>query len=209
MRERSIVILRRLVLSSKTWFIVGLALVVVTAALWLTLDIYTYPTLNGLIDFGCEWFGHQPRIEANTRIAYCISWSPRDRGGSAVFTEGTVTEERIRTRSLVVGYIGLDLERQEQTLVVNGHVLQPGETFEESYAFVSFNPWVVPTAVLTVKNEGIVRSAMIDGNPIVSDSLFASGLLKERWTRTSSGFVVLGIGLGFILLSFAMRRKHR
>ena len=62
------------------------------------LTINLWMLQRGNVDFPCEWFGSPPalaQVETATRIAYCLSWYPRDYYGAAPFGYGSATTNQI------------------------------------------------------------------------------------------------------------------
>ncbi len=74
------------------------------------------------IDFPCEWYGSGLPVEygPGTRIIYCVSWFPANASGGIIEAMGSSETDRA---SFSIFNRNLVLERNGDTLVVDGHVL--------------------------------------------------------------------------------------
>ena len=160
------------------------------------------------VDFPCEWFGYPATLSnAHTRIAYCISYWPRNAvSGGAVYAYGSTDQDRILADSLgrPIWHSRLVFERQADILVFNGQRLAPGQTTSVARWFPSLNPWLLVTTHLSVTNEG---RRQIQGAS--SDTIYVSGDMKEGWLPNPLGIVVLAIGLSLLVRGANDRRAAR
>lgn len=180
----------------RTKFSLGIILIVISVVL-LAIAMYQV-TPKMAVDFPCGT-GLPPDMRPNTRIAYCISlWPLEAFSGGGIYAIGATNQDEI-----TVGI--LKLERQEQTLVVNDHPLEVGETSSTVRWTPSLNPWLIFTTRFFVKNERL-KQANLPGS---SDILYVSGDAYEGWLPNPAGFLILGSGVLFLVHGFKERKgKH-
>lgn len=124
-------------------------------------------------------------INSNTRIVYCINFWPRDAVSGADVDAGTTNQNELTVWEI-------NLRRDEQTLFVNNHLLNTGETYKTSRWTPSINPWVLSTRGFAIKNEGLLTSIE---SPTSTDALYVSGDVYEGWRINPLGFIILGSGI--------------
>jgi hypothetical protein len=139
----------------------------------------------GFVDFPC--FDDQVRqqeISSDTHIVYCISvWPLQAISGGAIYDEGTSNQDETKVRDL-------NLRRDEQTLFVNNHPINPNEVYKTVLWTASINPWLIFTNRFEIKNEGITSM----GSNAPSNVLYVSGDVYEGWLPNPLGFIILGSG---------------
>jgi hypothetical protein len=153
--------------------------------------------MNRVIDFPCEaGLGPRPEIFSGTRIAYCISFWPRQpSSGGDVYAMGSTDHDEVTVNGQIDTALGaLTLARQEQTLVVNAQALQPKESYNGfGWRFTS-NPWLLLTARVMLTNEGIAPTR----NEISSNAILVSGGVYEGWLPGPIGIIALIFGIWLI-----------
>jgi hypothetical protein len=93
---------------------------------------------------------------------------------------------------------GHTLERRGDDLVFDEHILHPGEIYTTTQWTQSLNPWLGETAGIVVKHEGRPKGS------VSPEALYLSGNIREGWSASPLGLLLVGIGAGAILLT---RRK--
>jgi hypothetical protein len=184
---------------AKVFYFIGISLLILIGLSYLVIGLFTLRTGN--VDFPCEYFGPPPtlaKIEENTRIAYCISWYPRDHYGAAPYAYGSSTEDKLTIIPIVSGYTKLILERQGENIIINDYLLKPGDIYRKSYKTISINPWLYKTADLEIMNNGIVNSNNT-GQSTTDEALYISGNLKEGW---ASSMIIWNIGIIGLIVIF-------
>ncbi|MCS6883624.1 MAG: hypothetical protein NZU74_20040 [Chloroflexaceae bacterium] len=177
----------------RTKFSLGIILIVISVVLLVIAIYQVTPTMA--VDFPCQ-AGLVPDVRPDTRIAYCVSlWPLEAFSGGGVYALGATDQDEI-----TVGM--LKLERQEQTLVVNDHPLEVGETYSTVRWTPSLNPWLIFTTRFFVKNEGLKRANL----PTSSDTLYVSGDVYEGWLPNPAGFLILGGGILFLVQGIKERK---
>ena len=148
--------------------------------------------VKGNMDFPCEWFGAPQNTSVNedTRIAYCISWYPRNYSGGGVYAEGTTTEDRIMVSPQAPWHSTLTIQRREDAVTINNQLLQIGMSFHQFAWFPSANPWLLYGANARVTNEGLLGV----NRPRPVDALYVSGDVKESWLLNPLGLIILAMG---------------
>lgn len=162
--------------------------------------------MNRVIDFPCEaGLGPRPEILSGTRIAYCISFWPRQpSSGGDVYAVGGTDHDEVTVNGQIDTALGaLTLARQEQALVVNAQALQPKESYNGfGWRFTS-NPWLLLTARVTLTNEGIAPTR----NEISSNAILVSGGVYEGWLPGPIGIITLIFGI-WLIRRGNQERKH-
>jgi hypothetical protein len=183
-----------------------LGVIMIIAALWTLLLSLCAVMPQGYVDFPClAGPGPRPEVITTTRIAWCISWWPRTAvSGGAVYAVGSTEQDRAAIEPDYAYHYGpLSVERQGDTLVVNGQALTPGATYRTSYSAVTLSLWAYMTAELAVTNKGVVKYAY-GMDPKAIQALDLSGDLHEGWAVSPLGPALL-IG-GILLLAWKPRR---
>lgn len=124
-------------------------------------------------------------INSNTRIVYCINFWPRDAVSGAWVEDGSTDQNELAV-------LEIHLRRDEQTLFVNNHLLNTGETYETAGWTPSINPWVLYTHGFAIKNEGLLTSIESSTS---TNALYVSGDVYEGWSTNPLGFIILGSGI--------------
>jgi len=157
-------------------------------------------------DFPCEaGLGPRPEILSDTRIAYCISFWPRQpSSGGDVYAVGSANQDEVTINGQIQTALGaLTLKRQGEVLIVNDQALQPQESYNGFSWRLSLNPWLLLTARVTVKNEGINRTVSEDS----SNALLVSGGVYEGWLPSPIGIIALIIGVWLVWRVNQERKK--
>ncbi len=128
------------------------------------------------IDFPCEWYGSGLPVEhgPGTRIIYCVSWFPSNTSGGIIEAMGS--SETDRATFAIFGR-NLVLERNGDTLVVGGHVLQPGETFKDTIMAPSFIPYLNFPVEFALTNGPMLKT---------NEARYALGSIKGGWLELKS-----------------------
>ena len=141
------------------------------------------------VDYPCR-LGLGPRLEVKegTRIWYCINLWPRNAvSGGIVYAYGSSNENRvIIPRQGIVPT--LFLERQNDILIVNGHILNPKERYDRFLWQFSWNIWLIFTANLTIQNGGLI-----------DDVLQVYGDIEEGWLPQPLGIILTILAILLIL----------
>jgi hypothetical protein len=124
-------------------------------------------------------------INSSTRIVYCINFWPRDAASGALVDAGSTAQDELAVWEI-------NLRRDEQTLLVNDHLLNTGETYETARWTPTINPWVLFTHGFVIKNEGLFTSIESSTS---TDALYVSGDVYEDWLINPLGFIILGSGI--------------
>ena len=186
-------------------FRIGIAFIAYATFMLVATPVWMFISL-GNVDFPCEWFGDPTalaKVNSDTRIAYCISVFPRSKGGGAPLVYGSTTEDGIR----IDVYGSLDLQRQEDVLLVNNHILKNGETSNRHLVSLTLNPWLLATTDLSVQNEGVLKTEANHSGDPAYDILQVSGDAYEGWRFTPLGFIFWGIGVSLLVLDKTQRMK--
>jgi hypothetical protein len=127
-------------------------------------------------------------MNANTRLAYCLSFWPFNMGGGGIYALGTSDQEEARVS-------GLRFRREGETLYVNNRPLRLSDRYETVRWTMQRNPWLILTNRFEIKNEGLI-SVSADQPP---DVLFISGDVQQGWIPNPLGLVMLFAGMVLIL----------
>jgi hypothetical protein len=143
------------------------------------------------VDFPCHvlppGFIEQDAV-VETRIVYCISLYPRYVEGGDIYRNGVSSENHITIAPTSFWYGNLVLERHDDDISVNGHILQPGETRTWVRWFPSINPWLLLITHFTVTNSGPIDS-------VAHDAIYIFGEVSEAWLPNPLGLIILGTGI--------------
>jgi hypothetical protein len=186
-------------------FVAGIVLI--AFAVLMLVAVACWITPKGNVDFPCEWFGRPPslaeaEVDAATRIAYCLSLYPRSRWGGAPYVYGATAEDKVTLSPPVLWHGNLVLERQEKAIIVNGQILQPGETYTRFRWFPSLNPWLVLTVHLKVTNGGI-----LEDHSVATEAVYVSGDVNEGWLPGPLGLIILGVGVWLLVRGVKEQRS--
>jgi hypothetical protein len=143
-----------------------------------------------IMDFPCsgEEDVRQEGMDANTRLAYCISFWPFNMGGGGIFALGTSDQDEATVS-------GLRFRREGETLYVNNRRLNINSRYETVRWTASRNPWIIMTNRFEIKNDGLI-SASSNEPPGV---LFISGDVQQGWYPNPLGLVMLAAGMVLML----------
>ncbi len=138
------------------------------------------------VDFLCfDNYVRNQDVSSDTRIVYYISFWPLEAiSGGGIYDEGSATQDEITVREL-------DLKRDEQSLSVNNHSIDPGETYNKIDFIPSFNFWLIFKTRFMIINKGIVSV----GSFTKVDVLYVSGGVDEGWIPNPFGLIILLIGI--------------
>ncbi len=154
--------------------------------------VYPFIARYRLVGFACNQGGPEGRILPTTeatRMTYCISFFPRNAVGMGQTLDyGTSDKDQMTWHPpLLRFWLGqLRIERDGETLVVNGHVLD-AENYDRFRWFPSINPWLLTTARVSISNKGKYVGS--------TDCLYLLGRVEEGWLPSPVGLVLLGIGI--------------
>jgi hypothetical protein len=168
--------------------LLGIILLLVSGVLLVIAIDQLTPTMT--VDFPClAGYGMRPNVGPNTKIAYCISHWPREAiSGGGVYALGATDQTEITVEKL-------KFIRQGQTLVVNEHRLEIGETYNKVHWALSLNPWFIFTTRFVVMNEGLRQTDSLTLN----DMLYISGDVHESWFPKPMGLLIFGSGIWFLV----------
>jgi hypothetical protein len=176
--------------TTRNW---GIVLVCISAIMAVTIPCLIARYL--LVDFPCEGTAPPP-VSASTRIAYCISYIPRNAiSGGGIYAHGSSDDEVVTVTPNVGWHGSLTLERQGEGLVVDGHLLHPGDSFSRLQWWPTLNLWVLFTHRMTVTNEGVSDGPY----QTPTDAAYLSGDVVAGWLPSPVGLVVLVIGIVMII----------
>ena len=186
-------------------FSTGLALVIFSGFMLLASACW-FTRWAGRIDFPCGYMGDVAGgspVPADSRIAYCISKYPRMVSGASPDKHGATSRDKITLwPSPIAFWHGkLSLEREGETLFVNGQPLQPGGRYSRFRFFQSINPWVLVTARITVWNNGTLERYDLPG------VLGVGGDIDEGAWPSPLGLVLLVIGIRFLIVGRRDRQE--
>ena len=165
-------------------------LLVVIAVITLVQAVGHVQPLPVIMDFPCsgEEDVRQEGMDANTRIAYCISFWPFNMGGGGIFALGTSDQEEAQVS-------GLRFRRDGETLYVNNRRLSINGRYETVRWSASRNPWLILTNRFEIKNNGLIAAS--SNEP--PDILFISGDVQQGWIPNPLGLIMLAAGMVLIL----------
>ncbi|HLF88149.1 MAG TPA: hypothetical protein VI451_04335 [Anaerolineales bacterium] len=177
-------------LSSKQ--ILGILLIVISVVT-LVQAVRQVRPLPYTIDFPCfaDEDVRREGLNANTRLAYCLSFWPFNVGGGGIYALGTSDQDEAR-----VG--GLRFRREGGTLYVNNRPVDVGVRYETVRWTASRNPWLILTDRFEIRNAGLI-SASSTAPPNV---LFISGDVHQGWLPNPLGFIMIFAGMLLVLREF-------
>lgn len=185
---------------SQLTFKIGLWFMVVSLLFAATIGFWT--SIIGMMDFPCEYFGLPSRlldIQADSRIAYCISQYSRQFGGGGIYANGVSNENKVVLASSRWGFEKITLERQEANILVNGRAIKAFDTFEKSSWIPALNPWLILTTHIVIRNEGLLKEH--------SQVIYVSGAVTEGWRYNPTGGLIVLAGVGLMTLGVKKSKK--
>ena len=165
-------------------------LLVVISIITLVQAVDNVQPIPVVMDFPCsgEEDIRQEGMDADTRLAYCISFWPFNMRGGGIFAVGTSDQDEAQIS-------GLRFRREGETLYVNNRRLNISNRYETVRWSASRNPWLILTNRFEIKNSGLI-SADSTSPP---DVLFISGDVQQGWSPNPLGLVMLAAGMVLIL----------
>jgi hypothetical protein len=147
--------------------------------------------------------GDEPVDHSQARMYLCISVYPREFQGGGTIAQGPEFSDTWSGG-------GVGVERQGETLIVNGQTLAVGESFTERDLSFTLNPWLLASTRTTITNRGVFDCLLDqDFNEHPIDALYVYGSVSEGWFLNPVGPVVLVIGLVLLTVGILARRKSR
>ena len=145
-----------------------------------------------VMDFPCsgDEDARSTGMNANTRLAYCLSLWPFNMGGGGIYSVGTSEQDEARIP-------GLRFRRDGETLYVNNRPVEINgryETVDWNWT-TSKNPWLILTNRFEIRNRGLI-AASANG---AADVLFVSGDVHQGWIPNPLGLIMLIAGMVLFL----------
>ena len=167
----------------------GILLIAITV-ITLVQAIRQIQPLPVVMDFPCsgEEDVRREGMNANTRLAYCLSFWPFNMGGGGIYALGTSDQEETRVS-------GLRFRREGETLYVNNRPLDIYDRYETVRWTMQRNPWLILTNRFEIKNAGLI--SVSSNEP--PDVLFISGDVQQGWLPNPLGLIMLAAGMVLIL----------
>ncbi|MBN1976097.1 MAG: hypothetical protein JW918_01745 [Anaerolineae bacterium] len=138
------------------------------------------------------------------RMFLCISVYPRGWQGGGTIAQGPEFSDAWSGS-------GISLERQGDTLIVNGDSLSPGALTSRLRVYPTLNPWLLETARITIHNRGVFDCYQILDEDLVEtqniDALYVYGSVGEGWLPNPLGLVIVGIGIWLLVRGIVKRRR--
>jgi hypothetical protein len=157
-----------------------------------------------LMGYGPVEPGYDVEELGRARLFLCISVYPRGWNGG-----GTIAQEP--EFSDTWSGSGISLERQGETLVVNGKSLVTGESSSWLRVYPTLNPWLLETARTTISNRGVFDCYRILGEDAIEkqaiDALYVCGGVSEGWLPNPLGLAILGIGIWLVVRGVRTRLR--
>jgi hypothetical protein len=146
-----------------------------------------------VMDFPCEGQEdvRQEGMNAETRIAYCLSLWPFNMGGGGIYALGTSSQDEATVT-------GLHFRRDGETVYVNNRPLDVGARYETTRWTATRNPWIIHTNRFEVRNEGLIS---VDSSA-APDVLFISGDVQQGWVPNPLGLILILAGMVLLLREF-------
>ena len=143
------------------------------------------------IDFPCsgDYDVRHKGMNAKTQIAYCLSSFPFEYSGGTIYDLGTSEQDKITISRIL-------FRREGQTLYVNNHPINIGETYETVRFSLTHNPWLLFTYRFEIKNSGLISADLI----ALPSVLFITGDVYKGWKPNPLGLFILGTGVWLILI---------
>jgi len=169
----------------------GLLLIAISI-LTLTQAVRLVQPIPVVMDFPCEGEedARQKGLDADTRIAYCLSFWPFNMGGGGIYAVGTSDQDQASVE-------GLRFRPEGQTLYVDNRPLDVNvryKTVKWNWT-ASRNPWLIVTNRFEIKNQGLI-AASANESP---DILFISGDVYQGWLPNPLGLIMILAGMVLIL----------
>lgn len=134
----------------------------------------------------------------------CISIYPRGWAGGGAIAQGPEFSDTWSGS-------GINLERQGNTLIVNGESLGVGGSSSRLRVYPTLNPWLLEAARTTIHNRGVFDCYRVLGEDTVEtqniDALYVYGSVSEGWLPNPLGLVILGVGIWLLVRGIVRRRR--
>jgi hypothetical protein len=157
-----------------------------------------------LVGYGPVEPGYDVEELSQARMFLCISVYPRGWEGGGTIAQGPEFSDTWSKS-------GINLERQGDTLIVNGESLRVGESSSRLRAYLTLNPWLLETVRTTVHNRGVFDCYQVVGEDAVErmtiDALYVYGSVSEGWLPNPLGLVILGIGIWLMVRGIVRWRR--
>jgi hypothetical protein len=148
-------------------------------------------------EYGMEELGQ-------ARMFLCISVYPRGWEGGGTIAQGPEFSDTWSES-------GINLERRGDMLIVNGEVLETGESSSRLRVYPTLNPWLLETARTTISNRGVFDCYQVLGGDAVEtqniDALYVYGGVGEGWLPNPLGLVIVGVGIWLLVRGIVKRRR--
>ncbi len=157
-----------------------------------------------LMGYGPVEPGYDVEALHEARLFLCISVYPRGWEGGGTIAQGPELSDTWSGS-------GITLERQGETLVVNGKSFGIGESSSWLRVYPTLNPWLLETTRTTISNRGVFDCYRILGEDAIEkqaiDALYVYGGVSEGWLPNPLGLVILGIGIWLVVRGVRTRLK--
>jgi hypothetical protein len=138
-------------------------------------------------------------VYEDTRLAYCIDWYIRWAYGGGAYAVGAQPQELLDLPPHEGVPFHVTIQRQGDLLLVNGHTLAVGQSYEDDHRSVSLNPWMAATSHLEVTNDGSAASFPVLIAEIPVDAVYMSGEVRESWAISPVGPLLLVMGVALLI----------
>jgi hypothetical protein len=165
-------------------------LLVVLSIITLVQAVGNVQPIPVVMDFPCsgEEDVRREGMDADTRLAYCISFWPFNMSGGGILAVGTSDRDEAAVS-------GLRFRREGETLYVNNRLVDVNVRYETVRWSASRNPWLILTNRFEIRNRGLI-SADSTTPPGV---LFISGDVQQGWLPNPLGLIMLTAGMVLML----------
>lgn len=171
-----------------------LGVILICVSVMFVLAAFAQMYRNEYADFPCDYYaGYSPNNpnEPAAALTYCIDYMGRHVvSGAGIYAQGSSKQNTLTVDSTrEEGFNKIVLEREGETLIINGEKFAPGQYYSTLRWFPSFNPWLLYANFLTVLNRGVDNQ---------SGSLVVTGEVNENWLPNPVGLIILFAGLKLI-----------